>query len=837
MRLGSALAALLLALGLLSGCDSAEERAQKHYESALALLESGDQARAIVEFKNVFKLNPRHKAARLRYAELQHERGDRAEAIGQYQLLAEQFPDDLDVHLRLAGLEAEIGNWPAMQRPLDVAARLAPGDPRLKALRIVQQYNMLPPAAASDGRARALADQARALLAAGQEDLPLRKVVIDDLMRAGKHEEALAALDAALGLAPEDRALYALRLSVLGALKDTQAIEAQLRRMHARFPEDAQITTALVSWLMLQQRPDAAEAVLRADATREGAPLQSKLALLRFISSARGPEAAMQMLDDLLAGETEPGPRLALRGLRAGLIFDAGRREEGRAALEALLKDAPAGAETRRLRLMLARMHEQTGNRADAESAVDAVLKEDQADPEAVRIKAAWLIDADRPDEAIGLLRKGLERAPRDSAILLLLARAHERNGDRDLAAEMLALAAEASRFGVSESLLHARQLAESGHLLEAEDVLKKSLRAHPGDVSLLSELGRLQIRRQDWPRARQVVESLSRLETPAGRAAAAELENALLLAQNRADAALEQLNDLLGRGEAGLGADVRILRLELARNAPEAARAHLERRLAEQPGDPGLRYLAAAFEAATGDPGKAIGQLRDLLSEHPGMAEAWVALYRLQIARGAFDAAAKTADAALAALPDSPVILWLGAGEAERRGDLQAAIAIYERLHAQDSDNPIIANNLASLLATTRPDDPATLERAARIARRLRGSDLPPFQDTWGWIALLTGATDEALKALEPAAAALGEDPQVQYHLARAYEAAGRPDEARAQYARALDLAAKQAGAAEPGAAPLPFLQDARSRLAALEAEAPEGAAPASGAAAEAGR
>jgi cellulose synthase operon protein C len=44
---------------------------------------------------------------------------------------------------------------------------------------------------------------------------------------------------------------------------------------------------------------------------------------------------------------------------------------------------------------------------------------------------------------------------------------------------------------------------------------------------------------------------------------------------------------------------------------------------------------------------------------------------------------------------------------------------------------------------------------RAWNIARRLRGAERPEFQDTYGWIALRRGEVEEALAHLEPAAAA----------------------------------------------------------------------------------
>ena len=84
----------------------------------------------------------------------------------------------------------------------------------------------------------------------------------------------------------------------------------------------------------------------------------------------------------------------------------------------------------------------------------------------------------------------------------------------------------------------------------------------------------------------------------------------------------------------------------------------------------------------------------------------------------------------------------------------MTAAITIYEALYARNSNTPLLANNLASLLVNNR-DDAASLARAELIARRLRGTDVPAFQDTYGWIAHRLGNHDEALHYLKPAAAA----------------------------------------------------------------------------------
>jgi tetratricopeptide (TPR) repeat protein len=71
-----------------------------------------------------------------------------------------------------------------------------------------------------------------------------------------------------------------------------------------------------------------------------------------------------------------------------------------------------------------------------------------------------------------------------------------------------------------------------------------------------------------------------------------------------------------------------------------------------------------------------------------------------------------------------------------------------------------------------------------------LRGSDFAPFQDTYGWIAHRRGEYQEALEHLEPAAAALADEPLVQFHLGMTYAALERTEEALVQLRRAVELA-----------------------------------------------
>ena len=135
---------------------------------------------------------------------------------------------------------------------------------------------------------------------------------------------------------------------------------------------------------------------------------------------------------------------------------------------------------------------------------------------------------------------------------------------------------------------------------------------------------------------------------------------------------------------------------------------------------------------------------------------------------------------------------------------DIEGAIALYDALYTEDTSNVVIANNLASLIAT-HSTDPAALDRAATVARRLRDSDVPAFQDTYGWIEYRRGNLSEALTYLEPAAAGLPNDAMTQYHLGMVYVGLEQADKARAALQRALDIA---------GDSPLPQFENARKVL-----------------------
>lgn len=795
---------LLAALGGLAGCESSKDKAARHLASALELMEQGDADRALVEFRNVFTLDPDNRDARMAFGALQQERGNLADAFVQYQHVIDRNPQDGEALLAGARAAADLSQWPQAGKLADAALALTPGDPAMLAIKAGVDYATALSASDVPGR-RAAALTARTLLDSQQDSLLLHRLMIDSLIQDADLPAALTAIEAALVIFPAEKAFYQSRLAILASQNNDAAVEAELLAMVPRFPDDLTIAATLLRWYVSKDQLDKAEAFLRAR-TQTG-NLTAGLDMVNFLRQYRSIDAALAEIDALLAAipatdgdaapdaatpAAEPGavtPEL-LGALRASLLFEQGDRDAAIKTLQQIVTatGAPASDQILQFRVMLAQMMLTAGDAVQARALVEAVLVDDPGQTGALKLKAAWLVEDDKTDEAIALLRKSLDANPRDPEGYTLLAQAYERSGNRELAGDMLSQAVITSGKAPAESLRYATFLMADEKYLPAETLLVDALRLDTANVTILANLGRLYVVMKDWPRATGVVDRLDELATPEATRISQGLRPAILAGAQKVDDAITFLQGLAAEADAGVSTQVALIQAYMVNGQIDKARLLAEDLLAKSPDSPEIRFVAAAVKGATGDNAGAQAGYRDLVAQDATRGPVWMALVRLLIDDGKAAEAEAVVDEALKALPDAGDLLVVKAGFLEQRQDPEGAIAIYQRLYDRDTGNQILANNLASMLSSYR-QDPESLEQAYVIARRLRGTAVPAFADTYGWIAHQRGNPAEALPYLETAAAGLPQDPLVQFHLAEVLRALNRPDDARAQYAAVLAL------------------------------------------------
>ena len=526
----SRLAAALLCVAVLAGCKTSSERAEDHFITANELAAANEPRKAVIELRNAVRLNEYHAEARLMLAEILREQRLYGEAFRQYRTLIEQDPENLNALRGLATISLQQGEFGAAEDAATRGLVLAPDDLELLAVDVAVRYRNSLIGEQPEMR-REVAEDASELRARLPDNRLLYGIVIDSLVRDGEDLRALEEIENALQFDPDNISLYQVNLELLLRRGEFERVEQELRRMLIRFPENTNVKESLIRYYISRDELDEAESFLRAQITEGEQADATRVSLIRFLAEGRGRDVARAELDKFIKEGTNDQ---LFRSLRATMNYEDGFQQKAIDELEDVVADSEPSDQRREIQVLLARMLEETGNEVGARAMIEGVLESDQTSVEALKVRAAWKIDEDLTDEAIVDLRTALDQAPDDAAAMTISARAHLLNGDRDLAGEMLALAVQASQSGVEESLRYARFLSADGKLLPAEAVLIDALRISPRDLDLLTELSRLYVALEDWPRAEQVERELRRLGSGEALATANDVRLAMLRAQDR---------------------------------------------------------------------------------------------------------------------------------------------------------------------------------------------------------------------------------------------------------------------------------------------------------------
>jgi tetratricopeptide (TPR) repeat protein len=143
--------------------------------------------------------------------------------------------------------------------------------------------------------------------------------------------------------------------------------------------------------------------------------------------------------------------------------------------------------------------------------------------------------------------------------------------------------------------------------------------------------------------------------------------------------------------------------------------------------------------------------------------------------------------DAALNADRGNVELLMAVAVQHVTRNDSEEAIRLFQRVVQLQPRNTLALNNLATLFA----EQPERLEDAQKYVEQaieVEGRN-PALLDTLGTILVRAGKYDQAVAALEESVAASASDPRYYFHLAVAYESAGRATDASSALQTAMDL------------------------------------------------
>lgn len=599
------------------------------------------------------------------------QRGDSKAALIQLKNAAEKSPKDAEIRLLLGKLYNETGAPESAEKEIRKAISLGMPSARavpplgrsLLARGMARKALEESEAESANGAADVLAMRGTAYLALN--DAALARTAFEQALKAqpdnagallGLARQALLAQDVEAATRYVDQAIAKNPRDITALLFKAEMLRAQNRVAPALAAYDAvlQVDSAnATAYLMkahihINEREfDAAKAGIAA--ARKAAPnnLQVWYTQARLSDSQQQYPAALEALQQVLRAAPEHLPSLLLAG---SVQFQLGSLEQSEQSLRKYLASAPDNLYARKLlatTLLKARQPEA----AVATLAPALKTESDNAQLYALAGEAAMQTkDYAKASEYFG---KASRLAPESAAGHMSVGLSHLVQGRLDDGVTALESAVELDKKSVQAGVLLAMAHARAKAFDKALQVLATLEKEQPANPLLNNLKGDILLASGDKARARASYTAALKLE-PAFVPAVINLSR-LDLAENKPDAAKQQLEALLARDKKSYAAMTALATLAAQQGRRDEATAWLERSYNENPTLPEPAALLARHYLGKGEHVKALRIATSLKVANPRSPEALALLGDVQFGSGDKNGALESYSQLVAAQPRSP--------------------------------------------------------------------------------------------------------------------------------------------------------------------------------------
>ena len=524
---------------------------------------------------------------------------------------------------------------------------------------------------------------------------------------------------------------------------------------------------------------DAGVELLERAAANDPNNLERQMDLAVAYITAGNVDRAVEILEQM-PGDDESAYR---RGVLLVLTMQQrGEYAEAQGRLDSMLKDYPDSSPLWNLK---GGLYQRSGDLDAAAEAFAKAIETDQKNTGAMLNLARLEIAEGNSERAEALYRDVLEILPGNAAAMTGLAQVALRQGDSAAAIDLLQRARAANDTALQPRLVLARlylQLGDADSIDSASAIASEAVsidRNNPETVNLdgLVKLrsGRLGVAETRFRAASQARPDEPRFVFNRART---------LVAMGRSDEAYALLGDMYARHPEHPGTAVLYATLQARNENWDQAFAIADDLQSRYPDSPIGYSIEGDLNTARRDDRAALAAYEAAMNVRP-MTSIALRISELRMKTGV----ANPEEPYLVMLETSPDDLeskMLLAQIYQRTERPALAIEQYRGIIAQDADNAVALNNLAWIYFETGDEQAEATAAKAYAAAPENGA----IVDTYGWILLANGKTDEAVAVLREAVAN-SEEPgnaEIRFHLASALVESGEVVEAKGVLEELLD-------------------------------------------------
>ena len=809
----SRLGLVLLALVVLVSCKSEEEQVADFLARGREHVEAKQDKEAVIEFRNVIKVDPNNAEGHYALAEAYLRQGQLKQGYWELRETVRLDPSNMEARLRFGTISIAARDF---EEVLAQGTALTEADPEN-----ANGWSL---------RAQALEGLDRAEEA---EEFYLKAIELapenpDSLValsryygRAGRMDDAEQALLRFAELEPGYRSSTHLARFYTSTKRYAES------ENYVRLALEAEGTTGrqeaayvnYANFLQARDRADEARALLEQGIEK----LEEKTALLYALARLFGSRGAKDKADALIEqaareNPDDPNAQLVLSSYRSSRGDLPGALAAAERALEIDPEHLTARLRKAELLIDVGYREQDVAKVAAGRSIVDEVLREQPSNPSALFVRAKLELAEGAPESAVVSLRAAIDGKPNWAQAHFVLGSAlalrNDKSGARMELARALELDANMHEARKALARIHS-ELGEHEYAIEQGQLY---LEQRPDDsltrimvAQSLVRLGKLddgyEVLQQvaEEERDAELVYALARIQMGRGKLAEA---HALLLEVN---ALREHEYDILR--------SIMMVEARLDKLADSVAR--IDAAIVENPTSSRLVQLRGEAALGQGDVEAAEAAFKQSIELNPENISAYSQLASLYQRTGRLEETIAAYTTALEVQPENAQMHHVLGVLYEYREEISLAMEQYELAITYDPALGDAKNNLAYLLA----ERGETLDRALDLAQEAKAllPDSPNTADTLGWVLYKRGVASAAVGYLREAEAGMNPEDQslgvVRHHLALAYEENGESDKAIESLDRAIaSLDAARAAGQENEPAWAAEVRSMRARLVAAE-------------------